>query len=88
MLVRFHYQELLNVLKEANCEVDMIEQFMEVLYKEVLHGLQVPIGIGMQISDILLEEVYKCFGTCDEFKIKQKEIEALLSPFLRTFAQT
>ena len=88
MLVRFHYQEVLGVIRDRGCEAEMIKEFMDVLYEECMWGLNVPIGIGMQCADVFMEEIDKCFAHYDEFEFKQEAIEEMLDPFLKTMKFT
>jgi hypothetical protein len=81
MLIRLIYNEILHVVIQSAHALDIIENFMEIIDKEILN-IDGAMGIPLQIADIHLEEMHKCFIEYDSFKIKQPEIEAMLEPFL------
>lgn len=82
MLVRCIHQEIFHVITNSDHTLEIIEKFMNVVAEEILTGNNIPVGMALQLADIHLEEMYRCFKEFDAFKLKQPEIEAMLEPFL------
>jgi hypothetical protein len=58
---------------------------MNILYVESLYESEVPLGLGMHVADIYIEEISKAF---DKNTLSQKKMVQLLSPFINALGQT
>jgi hypothetical protein len=88
MLVRHLYKEVLHVVLVSHHALQVIKEFMEVVQKEILSTTDYALGIALQVCDIQVEEMHRCFIEYDSFKLKQDEIEAMLDCFLDTLRMT
>ena len=63
---------------------DYVPQYMEAVYEESLKEDDVPMGIGLQMADVYIEEMANNLTE----KLTQSRIAILLDPFLKALGQT
>jgi hypothetical protein len=61
------------------------QNYMNIIYVESLYESEVPLGLGMHVADIYIDEISKAFN---KDILKHKQIAQLLSPFLNALGHT
>lgn len=63
---------------------ERIKEYMDAIYEESLKDKDVPLGVGMQMADIYIEEMSKCF---DKQELTHERVTQLLNPFLQALGK-
>lgn len=84
-LIRKH---LVVVLKHLNAIWDSnaaaATKYIDSIFEETLRGKDVPLGVGMQLADVYLEEINNNF---DKQHLSHERIVQLLNPFLKALSK-
>ena len=62
-----------------------VQKYLDAIYEEVLKEKEVPTAIGVQLTEVLIEEMAKNF---DKKELSHGRVIQLLNPFLKTLCQT
>lgn len=62
-----------------------VRKYMNAIYEESLKESDVPLGVGMHMADIYLDELISCF---DKDDLTHKHISQLLKPFLKALGNS
>jgi len=63
---------------------ECIQQYMDTIYQESLKEKEVPLGVGMQMADVYIDEMAACF---DKSSLSHKRVRDLLNPFLQALSK-
>lgn len=61
-----------------------LQKYMDAIYEESLKEVDVPMGIGLQMADVYIDEIANNFEKLD---LTQVRVAALLSPFLQALGK-
>lgn len=84
-LIRKHlvvFLKHINAIWDSNAAA--VTNYINSIFEETLRGKDVPLGVGMQIADVYLEEISKNF---DKSQLSHERITQLLSPFLKALGK-
>lgn len=63
---------------------ERIKEYMDAIYEESLKDKDVPLGVGMQMADIYIEEMSRNF---DKQELTHERVGQLLNPFLQALGK-
>ena len=84
-LIRKHlvvFLKHINSIWDSNAAA--VTNYINSIFEETLRGKDVPLGVGMQIADVYLEEISKNF---DKSQLSHERITQLLCPFLKALGK-